>query len=138
MEVVTSLGPGMDSISLKGWEDPVAPREEWSVAVKVDPNAPQFSGVARLIREVCTDLADFLIRKNVSYGNSALDPVRIFSKANAEEQLLVRIDDKLSRLARGHTFADEDTIKDLLGYLVLLAVAKRLIVAKRPSNAPPA
>jgi hypothetical protein len=42
MEAVT-FGPGMDSISLRGWEDPVAPREEWSVAVKVDPGAPRFT-----------------------------------------------------------------------------------------------
>ena len=75
------------------------------------------------ILEVCADLADFLIAKNEAYGDSALNPVRIFSKADAKEQLLVRIDDKLSRLLRGHEYADDDTVQDLLGYLVLLKVA---------------
>lgn len=64
-----------------------------------------------------------LEEKNAAYGDSALNPVRIFSKASADEQLLVRIDDKLSRLARGHA-AGEDVIADLLGYLVLYRIAQ--------------
>ena len=34
---------------------------------------------------------------------SALDPLRIFSKADTTEQINVRIDDKLSQIARGTT-----------------------------------
>lgn len=64
-----------------------------------------------------------LKEKNRSYGNSALDPVRIFSKATPVEQILVRLDDKLSRLKRGDNRFQEDTINDLLGYLVLLVIA---------------
>ena len=70
-------------------------------------------------------LARFLIGKNRKYGNSALDPVRIFSKADAAEQIRVRIDDKLNRLAQGQT-DDEDTVLDLVGYLILLRVRGRL------------
>ena len=40
------------------------------------------------------------------------------------EQIRVRIDDKLSRLARGQA-AGEDVVLDLIGYLVLLRVAER-------------
>lgn len=58
------------------------------------------------------------------YGNSALDPVRVFSKVSSVEQLLVRIDDKLSRLKRG-TPDGEDIERDLLGYLVLLRIARK-------------
>ena len=68
---------------------------------------------------------EMLIAKNKAYGNSALDPVRIFSTAPTAEQIRVRIDDKLSRLARGHA-AGEDVTKDLLGYLVLLRIAERM------------
>ena len=78
-------------------------------------------------RDVRTELdavADMLIEKNLAYGDSALNPVRVFSKASAEEQIRVRIDDKLSRLARGSD-AGEDTIKDLIGYLVLLRIAQK-------------
>ncbi len=77
------------------------------------------------IWSVCTDMARFLIEKNRAYGNSALDPVRIFSNQDAKEQLMVRIDDKLSRFARGGEFHGDNDIDDLIGYLVLLKVALR-------------
>jgi hypothetical protein len=48
----------------------------------------------------------------------------VFSRADAQEQLLVRIDDKLSRIARGHEFENDDTVLDLIGYLILLRVAQ--------------
>lgn len=73
---------------------------------------------------MCTDISVMLQEKNTAYGDSALDPVRIFSKANAIEQLLVRIDDKLSRFARGTDYPGDNDIDDLIGYLVLLKIAK--------------
>ena len=72
------------------------------------------------IKIICDDMAEFLIRKNESYGNSAFEPVGIFSQGNAEENLKVRIDDKLNRLIQGKEFAGDDTVKDLCGYLILL------------------
>ena len=80
------------------------------------------------IAEVTDSVKDLLIRKNRKYGNSALNPSRVFSKANAIEQLKVRIDDKLSRIAQGHgEDPDEDTIMDLMGYLVLLKIANKRV-----------
>lgn len=76
------------------------------------------------IVRVCTDISTMLQEKNIAYGDSALDPVRIFSKSNAIEQLLVRIDDKLSRFARGTDYPGDNDIDDLIGYLVLLKIAK--------------
>ena len=70
------------------------------------------------------DIGATLIAKNAAYGSSALDPVRVFSRAPVEEQLLVRLDDKLSRLARGHEFAGDDTLRDIIGYLCLLLIAR--------------
>jgi hypothetical protein len=72
----------------------------------------------------CDAVRALLLAKNAAYGDSALDPVRIFSKASPVEALLVRIDDKLSRLARGSD-AGEDVALDLIGYLVLLRIAQR-------------
>lgn len=79
----------------------------------------------KAIWDVCNDMAWFLIDKNRAYGNSALDPVRIFSSSDNVEQLKVRIDDKLSRFARGGEFPGDNDIDDLIGYLVLLKIAKR-------------
>lgn len=85
-------------------------------------------GIARArIAEVCDEVKTLLLAKNKAYGNSALDPIRLFSKATPAEQLLVRIDDKLSRLARGAATeaVPEDTVLDLIGYLVLYRIAQR-------------
>ena len=62
----------------------------------------------------CDEICEMLILKNNKYGNSALEPTRIFSKASTTEQLLVRIDDKLSRIkTTGMEAPDEDTLNDL-------------------------
>ena len=50
---------------------------------------------------VCDDIKELLLEKNRKYGDSALNPNRIFSKADAVEQILVRIDDKLNRIQKG-------------------------------------
>lgn len=93
------------------------------------------AGFRALLTEELNDLFDLLVRKNDAYGNSALEPVRVFSKVDATEQLKVRIDDKLARLIKGTEFADEDTVTDLLGYLVLLKMATRKSGADRTSEA---
>ena len=77
------------------------------------------------ISAVCDDIKELLINKNRKYGNSALQPNRIFSKCSATEQLLVRIDDKLNRIMKGAGLLanDEDVVNDLIGYLVLLKIS---------------
>ena len=85
-----------------------------------------------LISAECREVERLLLAKNAAYGNSALQPVRIFSKADAVEQLRVRIDDKLSRLARGQA-AGEDVTLDLIGYLVLLRVAEKITTKNTPA-----
>lgn len=77
------------------------------------------------ISVVCDDIKELLIHKNRKYGNSALQPNRIFSKCSATEQLLVRIDDKLNRIMKGAGLlaTDEDVVNDLIGYLVLLKIS---------------
>lgn len=76
------------------------------------------------ITKICGSIEEMLIAKNRAYGDSALDPVRIFSKESNMEQIYVRIDDKLSRVQKGHEYPGDDTIYDLVGYLILLLVAK--------------
>ena len=76
------------------------------------------------ITDVCNKIKALLLLKNKAYGDSALDPVRIFSKNDSLDGLLVRIDDKLSRIKNVgvSSNATEDTLMDLIGYLVLLKV----------------
>lgn len=105
------------------------PDTEWDLA---DPDSSDWGWVfeARVsdfedkVRTTLQTLGGMLINKNKAYGESALNPVRIFSKADPVEQIMVRIDDKLSRLSRGSEYAGDDTVTDLLGYLVLLKIAR--------------
>ena len=77
------------------------------------------------IAKKCQQITKFLLDKNEQYGDSALTPIRIFSKSDDKEQLKVRIDDKLNRLLQGNQNIekDEDVIIDLIGYLILLLIS---------------
>ena len=79
---------------------------------------------AEVITKKVKEIETLLLEKNRKYGDSALNPCRIFSKADAVEQIKVRIDDKLKRLQNEQNDEDEDVVKDLVGYLVLLMIAK--------------
>lgn len=72
------------------------------------------------------EVKEVLATKNRKYGNSVFEPTRIFSKADASEQIRVRVDDKLTRIrTSGLHLEDEDTLLDLVGYLACLhAVTK--------------
>lgn len=78
---------------------------------------------ALTVTEYLQEIRELLISKNKKYGNSALEPLGVFSQLSAREGLLVRIDDKLKRIKNGSLERDdEDVINDLIGYLVLLKI----------------
>ena len=86
-----------------------------------------FTGTQKLIVEECDKVKALLLQKNREYGDSAVNPKRIFSHAHPVEQIKVRIDDKLSRLMNDSTKTlKEDTVQDLIGYLILMRVAERI------------
>lgn len=95
-------------------EPPLAPWEKELLWTPFEQN----------VRRITGQIADLLIVKNKAYGDSALNPIRVFSKSDRIEQLNVRIDDKISRIQRGTDFEDEDTERDLIGYLILKLIAK--------------
>lgn len=86
------------------------------------------------ILNVVKNIANILIQKNRKYGNAALQPKRIFSRANLLEQINVRIDDKLSRIANQQVDEDEDAELDLTGYLILKRVFKNLSEKNNENN----
>lgn len=80
------------------------------------------------IREMCNSIADMLVEKNASYGNSAAEPLNIFSPKGltALDKIGIRIDDKLSRQMRGSDYTGDDNDLDLAGYLILRLILKKL------------
>jgi hypothetical protein len=85
------------------------------------------SRIVELIDMECEDIKALLIAKNRAYGNSFREPVKVFSRLDTRERIKVRLDDKLSRLANGIETDNvpEDTVMDLIGYLILWRVLDR-------------
>tara|TARA_R110000824_G_scaffold383331_1_gene576879 strand:+ start:531 stop:947 length:417 start_codon:yes stop_codon:yes gene_type:complete len=74
--------------------------------------------------KVTEKITKLLKEKNIAYGNSALSPLNIFSKLGAVESLCCRLDDKIARISnKGINDQTEDTVDDLIGYLLLLKMA---------------
>ena len=82
------------------------------------------------ISEICDEVKTILLEKNRKYGDSALNPKRVFSKASPIEQINVRIDDKISRIMSAQDDDTEDAELDLIGYLILKRVAKSVVEGK--------
>lgn len=74
-------------------------------------------------QDVLEAMVKLLDYKNDKYGNSANSPLRIFSKADAEEGIAVRLDDKIGRIKNSKELRKND-ISDMIGYLALLCVDK--------------
>ena len=73
-----------------------------------------------------TNIGNLLKSKNEAYGNTSLNPPKIFSKLDSAEALCARIDDKIMRIKnRGLVSATEDTLTDLIGYLLLLKMSRK-------------
>jgi hypothetical protein len=79
---------------------------------------------SKRIKEMTDKVCSLLLEKNDAYGDSALSPLNIFSNGTSVDSLCARIDDKLSRIKnRGLNDNTEDTLTDLIGYLILLRIA---------------
>ncbi len=99
--------------------------EYWYTTYSNDSHLKTDYTTADLIKKIGGEVVSLLLTKNQAYGDTANNPPKIFSKLTAKEGILARIDDKLSRIKKlGFENIDrtEDTLKDLIGYLILLKV----------------
>lgn len=99
-----------------GPDEPVKIETKWPKLVEEAPSGPA-------IFETCLSICIMLLKKNIAYGNSAIEPIGIFSEGSALEQIKVRIDDKLNRIRNAQSYPGDNDIDDLIGYLVLLKIA---------------
>ena len=77
-----------------------------------------------LLDKVVEKIVKLLKEKNAAYGNTALNPANVFSKLDSTEAICARLDDKLSRIKnRGINDKTEDTVDDIIGYLLLLKMS---------------
>jgi len=79
------------------------------------------------IDKVANSFREFLKEKNRRYGNSALEPIKVFTSHVSEKNttavnnFYTRLDDKLSRIKNSEQLRKND-VADLTGYLLLLCV----------------
>jgi|TARA_R110002072_G_C7665622_1_gene510024 hypothetical protein len=96
----------------------------WDVDRNKDPWKPASPKFGWHLDKVVEKITNLLKEKNEAYGNTALNPTNIFSKLDSTEAICARIDDKLARIAnRGINDETEDTVDDVIGYLLLLKMS---------------
>lgn len=82
--------------------------------------------INQMIRDECAHICTLLIRKNEAYNNSLHTPPPLFPM-DAETGIKARINDKLNRIKTTGLSSDtEDTLDDLIGYLIHLNIAYKL------------
>jgi len=75
------------------------------------------------IEDYMVGLTEKLIQKNIAYGDSLQNPINVFQK-DLIAGILGRLDDKLNRIKSvGINEDTEDSIEDLIGYLIHLRTA---------------
>lgn len=100
---------------------------EFEQGSPVDLDEEDNASMQKLIAETCDEVKALLLKKNKDYGSSFAFPIGVFAKnLDAEAQIRVRIDDKLNRLKTGINEISEDTEMDLIGYLILLRVLRKI------------
>lgn len=79
------------------------------------------------IVDTLDSMKDLLLDKNKKYGNSALEPVGVFTKhiktvPENQASICVRLDDKLGRIRNSDVLRAND-VSDIMGYCTLLLIA---------------
>ena len=78
----------------------------------------------RKIREITGAMKDLLLYKNQKYGDSAINPKKVFYKGDSTNSILIRLDDKLGRV-RSNTEEKPrvNDVCDIIGYCTLLLIS---------------
>tara|TARA_R100000479_G_C6258270_1_gene154927 strand:+ start:42 stop:572 length:531 start_codon:yes stop_codon:yes gene_type:complete len=122
-ECVEEVEPG--ACTVPTWAEKVKALDEITTGLNIDKwKVPENADFGWHLDKVTESITQLLKEKNAAYGNTALNPLGIFSKLGASEAIKARIDDKLARIAnKGLNDDTEDTARDLVGYLLLLLMS---------------
>ena len=76
------------------------------------------------IREIMDALKDLLLYKNQKYGDSAINPKKIFYKGDATSSIQIRLDDKIGRIESNPDSRPRvNDVADIVGYGALLLIS---------------
>lgn len=112
-ETFTSREVRYHLITIEQFKEFYPEEEETTEGKIVEDTAPK-----NVFDTITASIADLLKYKNEKYGNSALQPLKVFEgKAKVGQ----RLDDKLARIKNSDTLKKND-VADLIGYLTLVCV----------------
>lgn len=75
------------------------------------------------IKEITDGMQELLLYKNQKYGDSAINPKKIFYKGDSTNSILIRLDDKLGRIISNTEEKPRiNDVADIIGYCTLLLI----------------
>ena len=82
------------------------------------------TGTQKKISDIMDSMKDLLLYKNQKYGDSAINPKKIFYKGDSTNSILIRLDDKLGRIiSNTEEKPRTNDVADLIGYCTLLLIS---------------
>ena len=76
------------------------------------------------IHEIMGAMKDLLLYKNQKYGDSAINPKKIFYKGDSANSILIRLDDKIGRIMSNTEEKPRvNDVADIIGYCTLLLIS---------------
>jgi len=86
----------------------------------------QDRSIEQMIIDQCSEIEQLLVKKNIAYNNSLHTEPPLFP-IDTITGIQARINDKLNRIKQvGLTDETEDSVLDLIGYLIHLRIALKL------------
>jgi hypothetical protein len=111
--------------------------DNWKINLRYDDVVPHILDIFKLRKKetpttdtqekialILDSMKDLLLYKNQKYGDSAINPKKIFYKGDSTNSILIRLDDKLSRILNSEEEKPRiNDCCDLIGYLTLLLIS---------------
>lgn len=86
--------------------------------------AERATDTQRKIIDVLDGMKNLLLYKNRKYGDSAINPKKVFYKGDSTNSILIRLDDKIGRvMSNPEDKPRVNDVADIIGYCTLLLVS---------------
>ena len=90
----------------------------------IKENEALLTETQKKIVEITDSIKDLLLYKNQKYGDSAINPKKIFYKGDSTNSILIRLDDKLGRvMSNTEEKPRVNDVADIIGYCTLLLIS---------------
>ena len=87
-------------------------------------NEALYTDTQAKLMDVLDGMKSLLLYKNRKYGDSAINPKKVFYKGDATNSILIRLDDKIGRImSNTDSIPRVNDVADIIGYCTLLLVS---------------